>query len=155
MNFIYTGKYKFRFMQNRFYKQMKDSDPYNKAFVAMVGRDKYDMSFITKQSLIHQFKSDLVTKLPEQIDNEETVIHVFYAKRMKEKYLKRYRTYLKNPIIHTQDLRHEELLGVYPDTWCALVKEICLVKIKEFAKALKIYDFGYVICANTHFFKFA
>ena len=103
-NFIHTGKYKSRFMQKRFHKQMASVDPYNKAFVAMVGRDKYDMSFITKQSLIHQFKTDLVTKFPKQIDNGETVVHVFYAKKMKEKYLERYHTYFKNPIIHTQDL---------------------------------------------------
>ena len=31
-----------------------------------------------------------------------------------------------NPIIHEQDMRHEEFLGVYPLDWCSLVKEICL-----------------------------
>ena len=60
---------------------MADPDPYNKAFVSIVGRDKYDMSFITKESMKNQFKSDLTTKLPQQIDNGETEIHVFYAKK--------------------------------------------------------------------------
>lgn len=125
-HFIHTGSYKSRMMQKRYEKQMADPDPYNKAFVAIIGRDKYDMSFITKESLKTQFKSDLVTQLPEHIDNGETVIHVFYARKMGEKYLERYQKYFKDPVIHAQDLRHEELLGVYPAEWCALVKDICL-----------------------------
>lgn len=125
-NFIHTGKYSSKMMQERFEKQMADPDPYNRAFVAMTGRDKYDMSFITKESLKNQFKSDLTTPLPEQIYNGETQIHVFYAKKMGEKYLARYNKYFKSPVIHEQDMRHEELLGVHPKEWCALVEEICL-----------------------------
>lgn len=125
-NFIHTGKYKSKLMQKRFNEQMQDPDPYNRAFVAMTGRDKYDMSFITKESLINQFRSDLITPLPEQIDNGETEIHVFYAKKMGEKYLERYKKYFKDPVIHEQDMRHEELLGVYPEDWCSLVEKICL-----------------------------
>lgn len=125
-NFIHTGKYKSKLMQKRFNEQMQDPDPYNRTFVAMTGRDKYDMSFITKESLINQFQSDLITPLPEQIDNGETEIHVFYAKKMGEKYLKRYKKYFKNPVIHEHDMRHEELLGVYPEDWCSLVEKICL-----------------------------
>jgi hypothetical protein len=45
---------------------------------------------------------------------------------MGEKYLERYKKYFKNPVIHEQDMRHEEFLGVYPDEWCELVKDICL-----------------------------
>ena len=125
-NFIHTGSYRSRLMQKRFRQQMVDPDPYNRAVVAITGQDKYDMSFITKQSIKNQFASDLTTPLPEQIDNPQTQIHVFYAKKMGEKYLARYRKYFKNPVIHEQDLRHEELLGLYPETWCALVREICL-----------------------------
>ena len=125
-NFIHTGKYKSRLMQKRFRAQMDSPDPYNRAFVAMTGRDKYDMSFITKASMKNQFKSDLTTPLPEQIDNGETEIHVFYAKRMGEKYLERYRRYFKQPVIHEQDMRHEEFLGLHPQKWCALVERICL-----------------------------
>lgn len=124
-NFIHTGHYNSRLMQKRYEQQMAAPDPYNKAFVAITGRDKYDMSFITKESMINQFKSDLVTPLPTGIDNGETQIHIFYAKKMGEKYLERYRKYFKSPIIHEQDMRHEELLGVYPEDWCKLVKEIC------------------------------
>lgn len=105
---------------------MASSDPYNKAFVSMVGRDEYDMSFITKQSIKNQFQSDLVTPLPTQIDNGETEIHVFYARKMGEKYLTRYHQYFKNPIIHEQNMRHEEFLALHSDEWCRLVRKICL-----------------------------
>lgn len=125
-NFIHTGAYKSKLMQKRFQQQMADPDPYNHAFVAMTGRDQYDMSFITKESLKNQFKSDLITPLPEQIDNGETEIHVFYAKKMGEKYLERYKKYFKNPVIHEHDMRHEEFFGVHPEDWCALVEKICL-----------------------------
>lgn len=125
-NFIHTGSYKSRLMQKRFEQKMDSADPYNKAFVAITGRDKYDMSFITKDSLKKQFNSDVTTPLPKQIDNGETEIHVFYAKKMGEKYLERYKTYFKNPVIYEKDLRHEEFLGVYPEEWCTLVKKICL-----------------------------
>ena len=94
-NFIHTGEYKSKLMKKRFQQQMADPDPYNRTFVAMTGRDKYDMSFITKESLKNQFKSDLTTPLPEHIDNGETEIHVFYAKKMGEKYLERYKKYFK------------------------------------------------------------
>lgn len=127
-NFIHTGSYKSKWMQKRYEKKMAETDPYNKAFVAITGRDKYDMSFITKESLKNQFQSDLTTRLPEQIDNGETEIHIFYAKKMGENYLERYKKYFKNPVIHEQDMRHEEFLGVYPEEWCALVKEICAGK---------------------------
>ncbi len=125
-NFIHTGEYNSKLMKKRFEKQMADPDPYNKGFVAMTGRDKYDMSFITKESLKNQFQSDLTTPIPEQIDNGETEIHVFYAKKMGEKYLERYNKYFKAPIIHEQDMRHEEFLSIHPNDWCALVEKICL-----------------------------
>lgn len=102
-NFIHTGHYKSKFMQKRYEKQMAAPDPYNKAFVAITGRDKYDMSFILKASLKNQFRSDLTTPLPAQIDNGETEIHVFYAKKMGAKYLERYRRYFKAPVIHEMD----------------------------------------------------
>lgn len=44
---------------------------------------------------------------------------------MGKKYLERYNKYFKNPVIHELDMRHEELLGVHPEDWCALVREIC------------------------------
>ena len=129
-NFIHTGSYKSKFLQKRFEQKMAEPDPYNRTFVAITGRDKYDMSFITKESIRNQFRSDLTTPLPKQIDNGETEIHIFYAKKMGKKYLSRYQKHFKNPIIHEQDLRHEELLGLYPKQWCSLVETICLPENK-------------------------
>lgn len=125
-NFIHTGRYRSDFMQKRFEQKMADPDPYNRTFVSMTGRDKYDLSFITKESIKNQYRSDLITPLPEHIDNGETEIHIFYAKKMGEKYLERYHKYFKSPIIHEQDMRHEELLGLHPKEWCELVEKICL-----------------------------
>ena len=125
-HFVHTGAYKSKLMQKRFQQQLASPDPYNRTFVGIMGRDKYDMSFITKQSLKNQFSSDLTTPLPLQIDNGETQIHIFYAKKMGAKYLARYQAHFKHPVIHEQDLRHEELLGLYPKDWCALVEQICL-----------------------------
>lgn len=127
-NFIHTGCYSSKLMQRRYARQMASPDPYNKAFVSIVGRDKYDMSFITKESMFNQFKSDITTPLPEKIDNGETEVHIFYANKMGEKYLKRYEKYFKSPIIHEHSMRHEELLGVHPDEWCKLVREVCKVQ---------------------------
>lgn len=59
-------------------------------------------------------------------DSKDTEIHVFYAKKMGEKYLTRYKQHFQNPVIHEQDMRHEEFWGVYPDQWVKLVKELCL-----------------------------
>ena len=125
-NFIHTGTYKSKLMQKRFQQQMADPDPYNRTFVAMTGRDKYDMSFISKVSLKNQFRSDLTTHFPTQIDNGETKIHVFYAKKMGDKYLERYNTYFKNPVIHEHDMRHEEFFGLHTEEWCELIEQICL-----------------------------
>ena len=125
-NFVHTGSYKSKLLQKRFQKQMEAPDPYNRAFVSILGRDKYDMSFIAKESIRNQFRSDLTRPFPEAIDNGETEIHIFYARKMGKKYLARYRKHFKAPVIHEQNLRHEELLGLYPDDWCALVAEICL-----------------------------
>lgn len=124
--YIHTGRYSVSFMQKKMEQRLAEPDPYNKAFLGLVGTDRYDLSFISKSSLQNQFYSDLVTRIPEHIDSDDTQIHIFYAKKMGEKYLARYQRHFQNPIIHTHDLRHEELLGVYPDEWSRLVKEICL-----------------------------
>lgn len=122
--YIHTGKYRISLIQKRMDQKLAAPDPYNKAFVGIVGTDRYDMSFISKSSIKNQFYSDLVTRIPDHMDSEDTEIHVFYAKKMGEKYLDRYKQHFQNPIIHEHDMRHEELLGVYPDQWVRLVKEI-------------------------------
>lgn len=124
--YIHTGQYSLSFMQKRMEQKLAEPDPYNKAFLSLVGTDRYDMSFISKNSIRNLFYSDLVTCVPKHIDPKNTEIHIFYAKKMGEKYLARYREHFQHPIIHEQDMRHEEFLGVYPEEWCNLVKEICL-----------------------------
>lgn len=39
-NFIHTGRYNSKLMQKRYESQMADPDPYNRAFVAITGRNK-------------------------------------------------------------------------------------------------------------------
>ncbi|MCR4955650.1 MAG: alpha/beta hydrolase [Lachnospiraceae bacterium] len=122
-NYIHTGKFKSKMIQKWFDKQL--SDPYNRGLISMIGRDQFDMSFITRESIKNQFKSDLTTKLPVAIDSGETKVHVLYSKKMGKKYRQRYEKHFKNPIIHEMNLQHEELLAVYPEKWCQLIKEIC------------------------------
>lgn len=68
--------------------------------------------------------SDLVTPLPDKIYLEGTEIHIFYALKMGEKYRARYMRHFANPVIHEQDMQHEELLVRYPEKWAELVKSI-------------------------------
>ena len=51
---------------------------------------------------------------------------VHYGLKMGEKYRARYAQHYAHPIIHEQDMQHEELLACHPEQWAALVKEICL-----------------------------
>ncbi len=123
---IHDGRFGNKFLQKRYEKRMAEEDPYNQAFMRMVGSNENDMSFLSKESLYNQFVSDLVTPLEDKIDNGTTRIHIFYALKMGEKYRERYLKHFKDPVIHERDLRHEEMLAVYPEEWCRLVKEICL-----------------------------
>ena len=38
-----------------------------------------------------------------------TKIHIFYARQMGEKYRARYLRHFAHPILHEQDMQHEEL----------------------------------------------
>lgn len=53
-----------------------------------------------------------------------TQIHIFYALKMGEKYRERYERHFAQPIIHEQDMQHEELLACHPEQWAQLVKSI-------------------------------
>ena len=46
---------------------------------------------------------------------------------MGEKYRARYAQHFLHPILHEQDLQHEELLACYPEKWTQLVKSILKV----------------------------
>lgn len=114
---IRDGKMPFRFLQKRVEKRGE----YGKAFMEMFGGAR---PYITKQSCKNQFYSDLITPMPDHIDVEETEIHIFYALKMGEQYRSRYKQHFAHPILHEQDLQHEELLVCYPDKWVELVKSI-------------------------------
>ena len=75
-------------MKKIFEKKMndgKDSSDYIQKFMDLMGKNSgIDFSFISKESMKNQFCTDLYTKVGEQIDVPGTVIHVFYAKKMRK-----------------------------------------------------------------------
>ncbi len=83
------------------------------------------MAFVKRESIYNQFYSDLVTSLEEHISAHDTVIHCFYAEKMGEKYLSRYKRHFANPDIRCHALQHEELLACYPQEWAGEVESCC------------------------------
>lgn len=118
---IRDGRFKSRFLQKQMEKRMEQMGDYGKAFTQMLGGAR---PYVTEQSCKNQFYSDLITPLPEKIDVPGTEIHIFYALKMGPKYRARYERHFAGPVIHEQDLQHEELLACYPEQWAQLVKSI-------------------------------
>ena len=118
---IRDGQFKSRLLQKRLKKREAEMGDYVNAFMDMLGGAR---PYVTMGSCKRQFFSDLVTPLPDRIDVPGTEIHIFYALKMGEKYRERYMRHFANPVIHEQDLQHEELLACYPEQWAALVKHI-------------------------------
>ena len=118
---IRDGKLKSRFLQKMTEKQRAKMPEYVDAFMGMFGGAR---PYVTEQSCKNQFYSDLVTPLPEKIAVPGTEIHVFYALKMGEKYRERYERHFVHPVLHEQNLQHEELLACYPEKWAQLVKSI-------------------------------
>lgn len=118
---IRDGKFKSRFLQKRLEKRAQEMPGYVEAFMEMFGGAR---PYVTMRSCKNQFYSDLVTLLPDKIDVPGTEIHIFYARKMGEKYRARYEQHFARPVIHEQDLQHEELLACYPAEWAALVTRI-------------------------------
>lgn len=102
----------------------KKRTPYRDKFMAMFAIGNGGLPFMKKESVYNQFYTDLITPLEKHISVEGTTIHCFYAKKMGEMYLKRYREHFKNPVIHEFDMEHEELLVMYPEKWADKIKEI-------------------------------
>ena len=125
---IRDGRFKSRFLQKQMEKRAAEMGDYVKAFMEMFGGAR---PYVTKQSCKNQFYSDLITPLPDKIDVPGTEIHIFYALKMGEKYRARYEQHFADPVIHEQDLQHEELLACYPEQWAALVKQIAEGKDNE------------------------
>ena len=118
---VRDGQFKSRFLQKRLQKRAEEMGDYVKAFMEMFGGA---CPYVTMLSCKNQFSSDLVTPLPDKIDVPGTEIHIFYALKMGEKYRARYAQHFAHPIIHEQNLQHEELLACCPEQWAALVKSI-------------------------------
>ncbi len=120
---IRDGQFKSRFLQKRLEKRAAEMGGYVKAFMDMMGGAR---PYVTQRSCKNQFYSDLVTPLPDGIDVPGTEIHIFYALKMGGKYRARYERHFAHPVIHEQDLQHEELLACHPEGWARLVKSIAL-----------------------------
>ena len=118
---IRDGRFNSRFLQKRLAKRAQEMSGYVDAFMQMFGGAR---PYVTLQSCKNQFYSDLITPLPDKLDVPGTEIHIFYALKMGEKYRARYEQHFAHPILHEQDLQHEELLACYPEQWAHLVKEI-------------------------------
>ena len=118
---IRDGQFKSRLLQKRLRKRAAEMGGYVQAFMDMLGGPR---PYVTLQSCKNQFYSDLVTPLPDKIHVPGTEIHIFYALKMGEKYRERYERHFARPVLHEQDLQHEELLACHPEQWAALVKRI-------------------------------
>ena len=118
------GHFARRMMKKMMSKESAQSE-YLKKFMKMMGMDgSRDFSFLSKESVKNQFCTDLYTKVGDNILVDGTTIHVFYAKKMGAKYLKRYHKHFANPVIHEYDLQHEELL-LDAKRWIAEICKAC------------------------------
>ena len=63
-----------------------------------------------KESIKNEFYTDLITCLKDDIHVEGTTAHFIYAKKMGEKYKKRYLKYFRDPDIREFDMQHEQWL---------------------------------------------
>ena len=101
------------------------------AILKASAKDSYKRNLFRKGWILsarHHFNQyfDLITPLPCHVESSDCQVHIFYAKKMGRKYLKRYNNHFKNAIIHPQEYRHEELLVSYSGKWCQCIKQICL-----------------------------
>lgn len=119
---VSTGEYP-KFLQGLMEKKRT---PYRDKFMAMFGIGYGGLPFMKKESVYHQFYSDLITPLEESVSVPGTTVYCFYAAKMGEEYLRRYQKYFADPVIHCFDMEHEELLVLYPEQWAEKVKEVCL-----------------------------
>lgn len=74
--------------------------------------DKFMACFekFSPESIKNEYYTDLLTWLDEDIHVEHTKAHFIYAKKMGEKYLKRYKKYFRDPEIREFDMQHEQWL---------------------------------------------
>lgn len=113
-------------MQRANEKKMRkhpETKEYREKFIALFTGT--DMSFVKKESVYNQFYSDLVTEIQNGLDVPGSAIHVFYARKMGEKYLQRYQRHFPHADIRTQNMEHEEMFVCHPDLWLREVLSCC------------------------------
>mgnify|MGYP006969027527 FL=1 len=145
--FIRDGKFKSRILQKKLQKRMGQTEAYVQAFMDMLGGGR---PYVTMESCKNQFYSDLITPLPDQINVPGTEIHIFYALKMGKKYRLRYLRHFDHPVIHEQELRHEELLACYPEQWAALVKQIVVGECAGLSLCQSIAEKRSIICGGKY-----
>ena len=74
--------------------------------------DKFMACFekFSPKSIKNEYYTDLLTWLQDDIHVEHTKAHFICAKKMGEKYLKRYKKYFRDPEIREFDMQHEQWL---------------------------------------------
>ena len=114
------------FMQKRLEKKPKDEVAYYEKMMDMFGMNNTRMAFVSRESIKNQFYSDLVTPIENGISVPGTMIHCFFAAKMGEEYLRRYRQNFQDPDIRRHEMQHEELLIRYPERWVEEIKSCCI-----------------------------
>jgi pimeloyl-ACP methyl ester carboxylesterase len=113
------------FMKRRLEKKPACERLYYSKMLDMFGMNSTRMSFVKQKSIQNQFYSDLVTPIEDGISASGTTVHVFYAVKMGDQYLERYRRHFENPDIRCFDMEHEELLICFPEQWAEEVRKCC------------------------------
>ena len=106
-------------------KNPPEERSYYEKMMDMFGIGNTRMAFVRKESIRNQFYSDLVTPLETGIFVPGTTVHCFFAAKMGEKYLDRYKHHFKAPDIRYHDLQHEELLFCHPEQWAEEIRSCC------------------------------
>ena len=99
------------------FARKKMGDEVTEKLLNVIGGMSDSAKNVSKTSMKNQFYSDLVTPLAERISAPGTIVHIFYALQMGEKYRERYLKHFASPDIREQDYGHEELLFFYPEKW--------------------------------------
>ena len=106
-------------------RQSPEERSYYEKMMDMFGISNTRMAFVRKESIHNQFYSDLVTPLETGISAPGTTVHCFFAAKMGEKYLNRYKHHFKAPDIQYHDLQHEELLFCHNEQWTEDIRSCC------------------------------
>lgn len=116
------------FMLRKIEQKPQEERAYYHQMLRLFGAGSTEMAFISRRSVRNQFYSDLVTPIEKGLEVPDTKIHCFFAAKMGEKYLERYRLHFSNPDIRRYDLQHEELLMRFPEKWAEEIRLCCEIE---------------------------